>query len=91
MDFFFKSEGCIACDFLSMWLKEKKEKWTGSLKIVEVEFDNTTDKLITYIEGKDCGESPVGKVPAYYSSARNELVTGFDAVRKEFENASWNN
>jgi thiol-disulfide isomerase/thioredoxin len=90
MDFFFKSTGCPACDYLYSQLQRSQEKWTGSLKIVEVEFDSKTDKLMTYIDGKESGESPVGSVPAYYTATTDTLVTGLDAVQKELSNASWN-
>jgi hypothetical protein len=91
MDFFFKSQGCPACDFVYQILQRKQENWTGSLKIVELQFDSKTEKLMTYIDGKESGEAPVGLVPAYYSAAKDELVTGLDAVMKELDNANWNN
>ena len=90
MDYFFKSTGCPACIHFADLLKQCPEKWTGSLKIVEVESDET-GKLMTYIDGKECGESPVGLVPAYYSAKSDQLVTGFAAVQKEIKDASWNN
>lgn len=91
MDYYFKSEGCPGCFFIFKILEEKQESWTGCLKIVDVEFDSKTKKLMTYIDGEEAGEAPVGVVPAYYSSKDDELVTGADAVMERIRNASWNN
>ena len=90
MDYFFKSEGCPGCYLLFKVVEEKQEKWTGSLKIVDVEFDSNSKKLMTYIDGEESGEAPVGVVPAYYSARDDELVTGADAVWEMIQNASWN-
>lgn len=91
MDYFFKSEGCPGCFMLFKILEEKAEKWTGYLKIVDVEFDKETKKLMTYIDGEEAGQAPIGVVPAYYSARDDKLVTGNDAVWEIIQDASWNN
>ena len=91
MDYFFRSQGCPGCFLLYKVLEEKEEKWTGCLKIVDVEFDIETKKLMTYIDGEVSGEAPIGRVPAYYSARDEKLVTGSDDVWEMIQDASWNN
>lgn len=91
MDYFFKSEGCPGCHHVHTTLVKIEENWTGYLKIVDVKFDVKTKKLMTYIDGEEAGEAPIGVVPAYYSAEDQELVTGNDAVWEKVRNANWNN
>lgn len=88
MDFLFISEGCPTCFFAKRILDSKGG--TGYVKIVEVQLDISSRKYMTIVDGKECGEAPVNRVPALYISKTEELFTGEEAV-EEIINAYWKN
>ena len=85
MDYLFKSEDCPSCKKLLKKIKTYKN-WRSLVTLVDVKFDRERGKFWTWTSGKDSGESPVGRVPAFYGSKSDSLLMGYNAIIKEIEN-----
>ena len=81
--YLFLDKYCLSCVQIRFDLREDRYRnWKERFVLVDVEGETA------YIEGKDCGQVPVSRMPALYFPLSEDIIYGYNEIMERIKDGS---